>query len=112
MFKVESSAKLITELSNSRDLGFAAQQPRKHYVKPLALIWAKFPDVWSRTNTIHVRKNNLYFNTFISNGDNNYLQIDDLSRNFAMVRFAECQYVFLSVYISLTLYAFLLLLLF
>ena len=38
-------------------------QKIKHYVKPLEIIWAKFPNVWDATNTIH---------------------LDDLSRNFAL----------------------------
>lgn len=35
----------------------------KHHVKPLQIIWSKFPDVWSSSNTAHV---------------------DDLQRNFAL----------------------------
>jgi len=35
----------------------------KHYVKPLQIIWSKFPDRWGTHNTIH---------------------LDDLSRNFAL----------------------------
>lgn len=35
----------------------------KHYVKPLQIIWTKFPDRWGRHNTVH---------------------LDDLSRNFAL----------------------------
>jgi ubiquitin-like domain-containing CTD phosphatase 1 len=35
----------------------------KHHVKPLQIIWSKFPDRWGTHNTVH---------------------IDDLSRNFAL----------------------------
>ena len=35
----------------------------KHYVKPLQIIWNKFPKVWGPHNTVH---------------------LDDLSRNFAL----------------------------
>jgi ubiquitin-like domain-containing CTD phosphatase 1 len=35
----------------------------KHHVKPLQIIWSKFPDRWGSHNTVH---------------------IDDLSRNFAL----------------------------
>jgi ubiquitin-like domain-containing CTD phosphatase 1 len=35
----------------------------KHHVKPLQIIWSKFPDRWGTHNTVHV---------------------DDLSRNFAL----------------------------
>ena len=35
----------------------------RHYVKPLQLIWSKFPNRWSARNTVH---------------------LDDLSRNFAL----------------------------
>lgn len=35
----------------------------KHYVKPLQIIWTKFPDRWGKHNTVH---------------------LDDLSRNFAL----------------------------
>ena len=35
----------------------------KHYVKPLQIIWTKFPNIWNPSNTIH---------------------LDDLSRNFAL----------------------------
>ena len=35
----------------------------KHYVKPLQIIWNKFPGVWGPHNTVH---------------------LDDLSRNFAL----------------------------
>lgn len=38
-------------------------QKIKHYVKPLQIIWSKFPNVWDASNTIH---------------------LDDLSRNFAL----------------------------
>ena len=38
-------------------------QKIKHYVKPLEIIWAKFPNIWNAANTIH---------------------LDDLSRNFAL----------------------------
>lgn len=38
-------------------------QKIKHYVKPLQIIWSKFPKVWDASNTIH---------------------LDDLSRNFAL----------------------------
>ncbi len=38
-------------------------QKIKHYVKPLQIIWSKFPKVWNASNTIH---------------------LDDLSRNFAL----------------------------
>ena len=35
----------------------------KHYVKPLQIIWNKFPGIWGQHNTVH---------------------LDDLSRNFAL----------------------------
>ena len=38
-------------------------QKIKHYVKPLQIIWSKFPNKWNASNTIH---------------------LDDLSRNFAL----------------------------
>ncbi len=38
-------------------------QKIKHYVKPLQIIWTKFPNIWNASNTIH---------------------LDDLSRNFAL----------------------------
>lgn len=43
--------------------GGAQGERTKHRVKPLELIWRKFPDFYCRRNTLHV---------------------DDLSRNFAM----------------------------
>eukprot|EP00920_Eleutheroschizon_duboscqi_P012296 GHVT01029427.1.p1 GENE.GHVT01029427.1~~GHVT01029427.1.p1 ORF type:complete len:121 (-),score=16.29 GHVT01029427.1:111-473(-) len=41
----------------------ASGEVRSHEVKPLELIWTKFPNTWGPHNTIHV---------------------DDLARNFAM----------------------------
>jgi ubiquitin-like domain-containing CTD phosphatase 1 len=38
-------------------------QKVKHYVKPLQIIWSKFPKTWDASNTVH---------------------LDDLSRNFAL----------------------------
>jgi ubiquitin-like domain-containing CTD phosphatase 1 len=49
---------MFTVVSTKRD-GTAVQ----HHVKPLQLIWSKFPDRWGRHNTVH---------------------IDDLARNFAL----------------------------
>jgi ubiquitin-like domain-containing CTD phosphatase 1 len=50
MFQIESTKKSTGEKV-------------KHHVKPLQIIWSKFPNVWSPTNTVH---------------------LDDLSRNFAL----------------------------
>ena len=54
MFKVESKVK---------DRKSGQMKLKNHWVKPLQLIWKKFPDHYNQYNTIH---------------------IDDLSRNFAM----------------------------
>ena len=37
--------------------------PRQKYIKPLHIIWSKYPNLWGKHNTVHV---------------------DDLHRNFAM----------------------------
>lgn len=50
MFQIESTKKSTGERV-------------KHYVKPLQIIWSKFPNNWGPTNTVH---------------------LDDLSRNFAL----------------------------
>ena len=57
----QSSMFSVTSMRKSKTTGTVTQL--KHQVKPLALIWAKFPDAFCARNTIHV---------------------DDLSRNFAM----------------------------
>lgn len=49
---------MFTVVSTKRD-GTSVQ----HHVKPLQIIWSKFPDRWGSHNTVH---------------------IDDLSRNFAL----------------------------
>mmetsp|Transcript_823 Transcript_823/g.1137 ORF Transcript_823/g.1137 Transcript_823/m.1137 type:complete len:525 (+) Transcript_823:122-1696(+) len=55
---IPENASIANNTSNNKKY-----KKEKHYVKPLQIIWSKYPQYWNETNTIH---------------------LDDLGRNFAL----------------------------